>query len=113
MRLLLSWCDSQKDLAQQLGTSADLVSHILHGRRAISAGLALRASDAFHVSVRWMLTGEGDPFEGTVSTTTGAPEPEVEVVMRPCCGDCGARVTEGAGRCLHCGAHLRWPERGK
>jgi hypothetical protein len=111
---------TQTQLAESLDYAPSYINNILRGRKPMSEHCARKLSDAFGLSVDWLLHGKGEPYGSSgapgatttaTSTTTEEPVvgPEADIVYRPHCGECGARVSEGLRRCHNCGAWLTWP----
>lgn len=69
---------TQKQLADELGTSQSAISAIAKGTRPLTEGFACRVESMYGVSATWLLTGEGDreksqtkPVKTTLSKTEG------------------------------------------
>jgi transcriptional regulator with XRE-family HTH domain len=104
----------QAGLAGQIGYSPKSVNHVTRGRRPISRNMAVRLGEVFDLSVRWLLTGAGDPFGESTTTTTTQPgtvpaTAEKETLVRWRCSVCTAYLAPGDGYCPGCGRPLQWP----
>jgi len=68
----------QKAVAAQLEVTPEYLSAIKHGRRNFTSALAMKFEEAFGVSARWLLTGEGemvaDPVKAAQHSKTLVPD---------------------------------------
>jgi hypothetical protein len=99
---------NQAQMARALAVPAQLLNDVLHKRKGLSRRLALVINERYGFSLRWLLTGDGDPWDS--GTTTPAPE-SANVVRRLCCEACGAEVVPGDYSCGNCLRVLVWPDK--
>jgi hypothetical protein len=108
-RVIALVAHSQREFAEQVGCSASYVTEVLRGRSAMGWDLVKRINARYGFSLDWILSGEGSPWGMSTTTTTEGPVvQEAEVVMKPCCGECGSRASPGMAWCMSCGARLKW-----
>lgn len=103
---------TQRQFADDIGVSAQLISDVVRARSRVSRDLAETISDRFGCSLDWLLRGAGDPFLDMTTTTTTEPgERTARVrVYPPRCDECSQELREGDEFCPGCRARLEWPE---
>jgi len=68
---------SQNAFAQSIGVTKGYLNDVLKGRKGIGPGVIINTAKAYRtLSVRWLLTGEGQMFEH--ATLYEYPPPELE-----------------------------------
>jgi hypothetical protein len=102
---------SQGALAESIGYGGSYVSEVTHGKKPISAEMAVRVAGQYGVRLDWLLTGEGEPYAYGPDATM-APRPTSKVVRRIAyfCGLCNGQVAPGMKECHHCGGEIDWTE---
>lgn len=53
---------TQSQLAEQYGCKQSFISEILSGKKPIPENILLSFSDNYNLSIRWLMTGEGEMF---------------------------------------------------
>jgi transcriptional regulator with XRE-family HTH domain len=111
--LLRSRNYTQRQSAQALGVSEQLISDVVRARSRLSRDLAETMAQHFGVSLDWLLLGTGAPFplDMEAPTTTTLPGERTARVRRfpPRCEACSQEVREGDKFCPGCHASLLWP----
>ncbi len=62
---------TQQEIGNTLGTSQSYINSLFSGRNPIGKSTAQKLSDAYGLSVAWLLTGEGPMMAADVSATAG------------------------------------------
>ncbi len=62
---------TQQEIGNTLGTSQSYINSLFSGRNPIGKSTAQKLSDAYGLSVAWLLTGEGPMMAADVSDSAG------------------------------------------
>lgn len=60
----------KKDFATKLGISASMITEIVKGRSSVGITAIQNIVFVFNISAKWLLTGEGEPYEKAEDTVT-------------------------------------------